>query len=167
MSKELKNIKQTVMEKIHHGDIKMRPKWYFVLGSLFAFLGLVASMVTSVFLFGLIRFSLRSHGPMGEYRLEQLLANFPWWTALIAVAGLGIGIWLLRRYDFSYKVNFWWVTALFIVAMVATGWILDMTGLNDTLLHRGPMQGMMRQYFEENGSWPGQGFRGRGIMEHY
>lgn len=154
------------MEKIHHGDIKMRPKWYFVLGSFLAFLGLVASMITSVFLFGLIRFSLRSHGPMGDYRLEQLLANFPWWTALIAIAGLSIGIWLLRRYDFSYKVHFWWVAVLFVTAVIATGWILDMTGLNDKLLNRGPMQGMMRQYFEENGSWPGQDFHRRGIMEH-
>ena len=69
MSKELKNISDDVMSKIRQGKITMRPKVYFVIGSIFTFAGLVLSILTSVFLIGLLRFSLRAHGPMGEYRL--------------------------------------------------------------------------------------------------
>jgi hypothetical protein len=159
MPKGLKNITCAVMNRIRQDKIKMRPRVYFVIGSLLTFIGLVASMLTSVFLVGLMRFSLRTHGPMGEYRLDQLLSNFPWWMTIITIAGLVIGIWLLRQYDFSYKINFKVMIIGVVFAIIVTGWLIDMTGLNDTLLHRGPMQGIMRQYFQENNIQPDQNFR--------
>lgn len=148
------------MDRIHQDKIKIRPRVYFVIGSLLTFVGLVASMLTSVFLVGLMRFSLRTHGPMGEYRLDQLLSNFPWWMTIIAIMGSVIGIWLLRRYDFSYKINFKVIIIGVVSAIIVAGWLIDMTGLNDTLLRRGPMQRMMRQYFQENNIQPDQNFRG-------
>jgi uncharacterized membrane protein YdcZ (DUF606 family) len=150
MPKELKNITQNVMNKIRHDKIKMRPKAYFIIGSLFSFMGLIASMLISIFLIGLIRFFLRTHGPMAEYRLEQMISSFPWWAIIVAILGLAIGIWILRRYDFSYKINFKIVVIIFIIAIIITGLIIDMTGLNDVLWRKGPMRGMMKQYFQEN-----------------
>jgi len=155
MSKELKNITGAVMDKIHYGKIKMRPKVYFVTGLLLAFFGLVASILISVFFVGLMRFSLRTHGPMGEYRLDQMLFSFPWWAVAVAILGLVIGIWLLRRYDFSYKINFKVIVVGFVVAIIVVGWVVDMTGLNDILFRQGPKQGIMRQYLQEN-NIPGQ-----------
>lgn len=146
MSKELETLSGSVMQKIHTDHIKMRPKAYFVLGSILTFVGLVASILTSIFLFSLLRFSLRSHGPMGEYRWEQLTTSFPWWALFIAFFGIIIGIWCLKQYDFSYKRDVRIIVLGFILAIIVSGWILDMTGLNDVLSRRGPMKGMMRQY---------------------
>ena len=157
MAKELKNITKVVMDRIHRDKIKMRPKVYFIAGSFLAFLGLVASTLVSVFLVGLMRFSLRTHGPMGEYRLDQMLSSFPWWAVAVAILGLLIGIWLLRRYDFSYKINFKVVVISFVVAIIVAGWVIDATGLNDILFRQGPKQGIIRQYLEENNIQPGQG----------
>lgn len=160
MSEEQNNLTRAVMDQIRHDRIKMRPKAYFVLGSLLTFIGLVASVFASVFLVGLVHFSLRSHGPMGEYRLEQILASFPWWTVAIALLGLVVGILLLRRYDFSYKQNFKAIVIGFVLAVILAGWIIDMTGFNDALSRRGPMQGVMRQYWEEQGIQPPGAGRG-------
>ncbi len=160
MSEEQNNLTGSVMEKIRHDGVKMRPKAYFVLGSLLTFVGLVASAVVSVFLVGLVRFSLRSHGPMGEYRLERILASFPWWTVAVALLGLIIGIVLLRRYDFSYKKNFKAIVIGFVLAVILAGWIVDMMGINDALSRRGPMQGVMRQYWKEQGIQPPGAGRG-------
>jgi len=157
MSKELKNITKVVMDRIHHDKIKMHSRAYFIIGSLLTFIGLVVSIIVSVFLVGLMRFSLRAHGPMGEYRLDQMISSFPWWMAAIAILGLVIGIWLHRRYDFSYKINYKVAVIGFVVAIIVAGLVIDMTGLNDTLLRRGPMQGMMRKYFQENNIQPGHG----------
>lgn len=157
MSEELKSITGAVMDRIHHDKIKMRPKVYFVIGSILTFIGLVLSILTSVFLIGLMRFSLRAHGPMGEYQLEELLSHFSWWGPICALLGLVIGIWLLRRYDFSYKINFKVLIIGFIAAIIVAGWVLDMTGLNDVLLHRGPTQGIMQQYLEENNTQQNSG----------
>lgn len=154
MSKELKNISDSVMGKIRQGKVSMRPRAYFIMGSLFTFVGLVLSILTSIFLIGLLRFSLRSNGPMGEIRLDELLSRFSWWGPVCALLGLVIGISLLRRYDFSYKVNFKVIIIGFVMAIIAAGWVLDMTGLNEVLLRQGPMQGVMKQYIEKNNNQP-------------
>ena len=142
------------MEQIHDKKIKMHSKIYFAIGSLLTFVGLISSAVVSVFLVGLIRFSLRSHGPMAGYRLDQILSSFPWWVPVLAIVGLIAGIWLLHKYDFSYKINFKFIIIGFVLAIIIGGWVVDTIGLNDTLIRRGPMQGMMRQYMQYG---PGSG----------
>jgi len=138
------------MNQIHDGKMKMRPRAYFIAGSILTFVGLVSSVVISVFLIGLIRFSLRSHGPMANYRLNQILSSFPWWAPVLAIIGLIAGIWLLRKYDFSFKFNFKMVIMGFILAIIVGGWIIDSIGLNDILIRRGPMRGIMRQYIQND-----------------
>lgn len=150
MSKELKNLTKSVMGQIHQGKVKMRPKIYFILGSIFTFVGLVLSILTSVFLISFIRFSLLSRGPMGEYRLEELLSHFSWFGPMFAVLGLMVGIWFLLQYDFSYKVNFKVIVAVFVTAVIVAGIILDMTGLNDVVFRHGKMRGKMQWYLQEN-----------------
>ncbi len=148
MSKDIKNITENIMSKIDHGQIKMKPKAYFVAGSVITFIGLVFTIIFSTFLIGLIRFSLRTHGPMGQYRFDQMLSNFPWWTAIFAVMALILGISLIKHYDFSYKIKPVVLIAGFIIAIFIAGLITDMTGLNDNLSRQGPMKGMMRPHLE-------------------
>jgi uncharacterized membrane protein len=150
MSKELKNITESVMDQIHEGKIKMKPKIYFIIGSILTFIGLTFSIIISIFLVGLTRFSIRAHGPMSQYRLDQILSNFPWWIIILAIISLIIGIWLIRQYDFSYKKETWMIVLGFILSIIIAGWAIDMIGLNNTLLQRGPMKGMMRNYIQEN-----------------
>ncbi|MFZ4631679.1 MAG: hypothetical protein ACOYL8_00555 [Patescibacteria group bacterium] len=139
MSKELKNISDSIMGEIRHGKLKMRPKLYFIIGSVLVFVSLILSALSSVFLFGLIRFSLRSHGPMGQYRFEQLLASFPWWAVILAFLGLVIGLRLIRKYDFSYKINFKIVIVGFVAAIIIAGYLVDVIGLNDLFSRQGCM----------------------------
>jgi len=137
MSKELNKTTEEIMSKIHKGQIKMRPRVYFIFGYILTIVGLVFSFVTSIFFVGITRFNLRSHGPMGEYRLEQLLSTFSWWMPVLAILGLITGIWLLRKYDFSYKINFKLLIIGLVASILIAGFVIDMTGLNDFWLHRG------------------------------
>ncbi len=135
----------------------MRPKIYFIFGSIFIFLGLVASGLTAVFIVSLMRFVIRSHGPMGQFRFEELLTSFPVWIPLVAILALFLGVALLRQFDFSYKKNFLIFVLGFVLAVIATGFILDMTGLDNIWLRRGPMRGMMKNIVPTTpgGGWPG------------
>lgn len=146
MSKELNKTKEEVMNKIKQGQIKMRPRFYFIFGYILTILGLVFSFMTSIFFVGITRFALRSHGPRGQYRLEQLLSTFSWWMPVLAIIGLIIGISLLRKYDFSYKINFRLLIMGLIVSVLITGFVIDMTGLNDFWLQRGNGQGQFRNF---------------------
>ena len=159
MSKELKNITENVMGQIHQGKIKMKPRLYFVVGSILTFLGAISAFVVSVFLVGLIRFSLRTHWGRGaQYKWDQMLSDFPWWIIIFTIISLGIGIWLIRKYDFSYKIKPWFVISGFILIIVTAGFLVDKMGLNDTLLHRGPMKETMNKYFQ-NKNQPQQDWR--------
>lgn len=151
MSKELKNITNDIMDQIHGEKIKMKPKIYFVVGSILTFIGLVSSVVVSIFLFGLIRFSLWSHGLMAGCKLDKILSVFPWWAPVLMIFGFVTGIWLLRKYDFSFKFNFKFLIVGFVLAIIVGGYIVDVVGLNDILARRGPMRGMMRQYLQIGG----------------
>lgn len=149
------------MGQIRQGKLKMRPKLYFIFGSIFTMVGLAASVVVSVFLISLTRFAFRSHGPMGQYRLEQLLSSFPWWAPILAIVALAAGIWLIRQYEFSYKTNFWAIIVGFVAVIVIAGWMIDLAGWDELLFRHGPMRGMMRHYFLEEGGrfQPGPGWR--------
>ena len=144
MSKELKNITESVMNKIHQDDIKMKPKIYFILGSVLTFVGLISAFVASTLLFGLVRFFLRTnYGWRAHARLSQMLESFPWWIVMLAVIGLVLGVWLIRKYDFSYKMKSWVMIAGFVLAVIISGIVIDSMGLNNILLNHGPMRGVM------------------------
>jgi hypothetical protein len=149
MPNKMKNITENVMGQIRQGKLKMRPKIYFVIGSVLAFIGLVTSIATSVFAIGLVRFFLRSNGGWGAlYRIERLILAFPWWILALAILGIVSGILFMRRYDISYKVNTKTAIILIISTAIVSGWLIDALGFNDLLAHRGPMQGMMRQHLQ-------------------
>jgi di/tricarboxylate transporter len=145
MPEELSDISKNVMNKINHGELRMRPRFYFVSGSILSFVGLVSCIISSIFLFGLIRFSLRSHGPMAEYRLEQILGSFPWVILIIGILSLVAGIWLLRKYDFAHKINIKLLIIGFVVAVVVAGYLIDVIGVNDLFYSRGYMNKIYRQ----------------------
>lgn len=156
-------ITNKVMEKIRSGEVKMRSRWLFVLGSVALIIGVSASAILAAFFVSLTSFSLRTHGPMGSHRLQEILASFPWWAPLLAIGGLGLGIWLLRKFDFSYKRGFYLVVIVLLVATILAGVTIDYLGLNDVWMRRGPM----RQYWQQMGQGAGQGSgqgQGQGMM---
>jgi hypothetical protein len=155
-------ITNKVMDKIHSGKVKMRSRWYFVFGSIALTLGLASSAILAAFFVSLTSFSLRTHGPIASYRLQEILTSFPWWAPLLAIGGLGLGIWLLRKFDFSYKKSFILIIAALLLATILAGVTIDYLGLNDVWMKRGPM----RQYWQQMSQTPGrhgQG-QGRGMM---
>lgn len=124
----------------------MKPRWYFILGSLGVFVGLMGIAIVSTFLVSLIAFSLRAHGPMGDQRFQQLLQGFPWWALGVALGGIVSGVFLLKKFDFSYKKNFPIIILIFIGSILIAGFAIDYLGL-DSLWSRGRvMRGLYQQY---------------------
>lgn len=147
------------MKKILTGQVAMKPKWVFIVGSFSMMLGLLGSTITSIFLMSIIAFSLRSHGPMGAIRFEQLVSNFPWWAPMLALLGLGCGIWFLKQYDFSYKKNFTVLIILFIVSVIASGWVMDAVGISASWSRQGPMRRLyLQSEIDRSTIAPGQGW---------
>ncbi len=134
------------MNLIREGKVKMKPRWYFVLGSLLGFLGLVGTSLTALFLLNLLIFYFRAKGPFVEWRVRFLLENFPWWIPVLAGAFILLSIMFLKKYEFSYKKNFLLITLAFITALFVGAYLLDVFGLNRFILRRGP--GNMREFYK-------------------
>lgn len=166
MSDKKLNIKKNVMEQINKEKVSMKPKFYFVLAGILTFAGLILSIIASVFVFSLIDFLIRANGPMKDVRLTLLISTFPWWILILGILGLVFGIIFLRKFDFSYKLNPLLLITFFVAAVIIAGVLIDVTGLDNLWLQRGPMQGIMRQYMQNNNLQP-NGFgnmqRGRGF----
>ena len=146
------------MDQIRTDKVVMKPRIYFIAGSILAGVGLITAVISSVFLLSLARFLFRAHGPMAQYRLDMIVASFPLWIPLLAGISLIGGIILLRQYDFSYKKNFWLITTVFVASVLAAVLLIDASGLNDLWFRKGPMKGILRNYLPDtirNSDTPG------------
>ena len=155
------NIEKEVMSQVKSGKITMKPKWYFVAGSLLMFGSIISLTVISIFLFNLALFALRPHyGPGAGARVEMLVNSFPWWAPILAIGGVILAIWLLRKYDFSYRKNFTLIILSFILAVIIGAVFIDALGFNDYFAKRGPMRGFYRQF--ENQKYDNSQPKGKG-----
>lgn len=140
-------LEKKIMDKIRSDEVQMKPRWYFVSGSLLLFMGIVSFSIIAVFLTTVTMFLLRQHGPRGAERYELLWSSFPWWMPFFAVVGIIGGILLLKRYDFSYKKNFVGIIIIFILAVIAAAVAIDKLVLNDFWSRQGYGQGFYRNEY--------------------
>lgn len=154
------DIQKAVMGKITTGSISMKPRWYFLLGTLLTGVGLLGASILSIFLITISLFLLKQHGPMGEWRLQLMLESFPWWIAVLAVVGLLVGIYFLKKYDFSYRHNFLFIVLSFVIVIMLAAVVIDLSGINDTWFG----QGLGRRYFGRMDTVTPSGQRRQGRM---
>lgn len=134
-AKRKQDLTKKVMEQIHEGRVKMRPRIYFVVGSLLLGGGLAVAVGVAVFFVNLTFFRLRTYAPLGFLKfghlgLRPFLTVFPWLPLFISVVGIVAGIAFLRRYDFSYKKGFVGVSIGFLAAVLTIGMLLSPLGFD-------------------------------------
>jgi len=132
------NLEKIVMDKVRTNEIQMKPKWHFWLGSSLMITGLISVSILAVFMTNLTLFLLKEHGPMGQWRLQQIIDSFPLWVPFLAIVSIGLGLLMLKKYDFSYKKNIWLTVLGFVVAIILTALILDYSGMDNIWKRRGP-----------------------------
>lgn len=145
MSKDKKlDIETKIVSQIKTGKINMKPRWYFIAGSLILISSLVGLSMGIIFLANLSVFLMRKSGPLMAWRVQSILSTFPWWIPVTAIVGIFVAIWLLKKYDISYKKNFSLIAVAFIVSVLFAGLLLDRLGLNEHL-----SRGRMRKFYQE------------------
>ncbi len=130
MQKKL-NITNSVMKKIENNDIKLKSKWYFTFLSVILTLGTILTFISSVFLFSILNFLLKTHGPRYEYRLNLMLGSFPFYIPIFAVVFLVSGFYLLKKYEFSNKIDFKYILLIGLISIFLGGFVIDFFNLNN------------------------------------
>lgn len=138
------------MAQVKSKKISMKPRWHFLAGSILMMLSVIGLSIGTIFFINLTLFLLRSHGPMGQWRLQTMLTSFPWWAPILSVFGMISGIRLFKHYDFSYKKNFTAIAIGFIASILISAAILDYSGLSNLWFTRGPMRQFNQSLQEQN-----------------
>jgi hypothetical protein len=97
------------------------------------------------FLINLIFYLSRRNYAIGYWRLQHILESFPLWLPFFAILAIISGIWLLRRYDFSYKKNFIIIIMAFVLSIIISAWLINHLGINEAW----SKQGRMRRFYQQ------------------
>jgi len=130
------SMKEKMLAKINTGEVKMMPRWYFVLrGLLWASLGvvlfLVAIYVLSFFLFFLRETGLWFAPGFGLEGLMLFVVSSPW-ILVAAVGGFVLVLYLLvRSYAFSYKKPLVYSMIGIVLAVIGIASVLQSVGFHD------------------------------------
>lgn len=168
MSKSKKvNLENKILKKILTNQIKMKPRWYFIVGSSLLLLGITLLSFTSIFLTNLTIFLIHKRGP-GSMRLEMMINSFPWWVPILAICGIISGILLFKKYDISYKKNFLFLIIGFIITILLTAFLINSLGFNENWSRKKPLMRFYRQFEQQNKNYPkGPGNRLNQRFEKY
>jgi glucan phosphoethanolaminetransferase (alkaline phosphatase superfamily) len=105
------DIKSEVLDKINAGEIRMKPKIYFLFIWLFSILGIVSSAVISAYLLSITIFWLRIHTANtmaygARANLKEAIDLFPWLSISGAVLAFIITALLIQRHGTLYRHRF-------------------------------------------------------------
>lgn len=114
------DLSKKVMAEIKTKKIKMRPKIYFVFGSLLLGFGLSLAIFLAVFFMNIIYFHFRMR-----------VFYFPWSSLGITIISLLLGLMLLRKYDFSYRKSFFLLTLILTGIVFFLSFVLNVLRLNE------------------------------------
>lgn len=131
------SIHDKVVKAIETGQVKMRPKWHFVLYGVFWAVGMILAFLTLLYLASFIIFVLRETGTwfvpgFGLRGLGIFFLALPWLLLLVAIIFLVLLEILIRRYSFAYGRPLLYSVLAIIFFVVLGGFVLARP-----LLHRG------------------------------
>lgn len=107
-SEEKKSVRADIMKAISRGDIRMKPRWHFILLSALYVTGAIIVFLTLLYTTSLGVFFVRDSGALfapsfGGRGWFSLLQSLPWLLISLVLLFAGILELLVRRYAFVYK----------------------------------------------------------------
>jgi hypothetical protein len=137
MPEQPDHIKENVLEKIRTSEVRMKPRYHFVLKVAFISFLAVLSLSASAFLFSYIFFSIQVTHHLflvgfGERGIITFLLFFPWQILAIDIVLLLILERMLKQFKFGYRSPL----AYLFLAILALAIVFAII-INETSFHQG------------------------------
>lgn len=137
MEKDKKDLSKKIIDRINTEKIRIRPRYQFIVAAALIMMGILGTVLSSAYFFGLSIFAFRARGPLSSIGLTRAFGDIPWWALLLALLGLGLGYWLWKKSETPYKIT----PATAIITMLAitftAGIIINSLGWGDRWFNRG------------------------------
>lgn len=123
-------INKAVMEQIKSGQVKMRPRVYFVILSALSIgaailAGLALTYLSSVMFFWWRVQSAETMAWGARANLGQAIASFPWWALIVAIILLIIITHLVRQHGQLYRHKLSTILLVIVTGAVVFGFVLS------------------------------------------
>lgn len=147
-----------IIEKIKSGEVKMKPKTYFILkGVLFGF-GLVLILFFTIFLFSFVLFVARLNSILffstfGLWGLKTFLISFPWASFFVAVGSVLLLEILTKKLTKVYRYPIIYSFLLILIVILAVSLFISKTTAHKKLWEKArqnqlPVAGRLYQDYE-------------------
>lgn len=151
MKKSKDNIEQHVMAKITEGQVKMRPKFYFVALSIVGILGLTLLSLVAAYSISLLSLWVRIQNAPGpaygaKRNFTSLVDRFPWWALLLSGLTIVLIIFLAKRKGPFYKIRLSYLVGAAVIIILLAGFVLSYSQFPNIIKghpHQGNGQGLM------------------------
>lgn len=126
----------SIMNQIHRGSIKMKPKSYFVTIAILKKTALIVGFALAIFFASLVFFKFRIYDPFGflifgKLGIAAFTKSVPWDIVLLcSVSTAGI-LYSIKKFELLFTKSFSFVSALILVVVFVGGIVLDQTGMNE------------------------------------
>ena len=138
---EKKSISDAVLNKIKSGQVKMRPKMYFILRAILVMLAVIGVALFTLFLISFINFNLRASGVLflpdfGFRGIGLFFKSLPWLLILVALLLIIVLEVLVKRFSFTYRRPILYSVLAIIIIVFLGSFIIGKTQLHPGLFWR-------------------------------
>jgi hypothetical protein len=142
-----KDLSKDIIKRIKKGKVKMRPKAYFVAGSTLLGIGFAGFLLFAIVFMNRAFFRFRVFGPFGNLFLGRagirpFILTFPFLSLILALTGIVGGLFILRRYEFSYKRSLVTLLVGTTAFVITAGAVLDVVGFGEKVASAGTISSL-------------------------
>ena len=140
------SLKDQVMASVKSGQLKMRPKWHFVLRASLLAVGTMAAALALLYLASLFLFIAHETGlwmapAFGWHGVMVFLISLPWVLILLVLLFIVILETLVRHYTFAYRMPLIYSGLAIILLVVAGGLLVATTPFHKKMADCPPVGG--------------------------
>lgn len=142
-----RNTKQTILDKIARGEVRQRPRAYFLLRGVFWMAAILLTLLVAGFLASFVFFTLRVSGVglapgLGFRGIPILLGGTPWFILLLALLVYVVLEVLARRYAIAYRRPLTLSLLIGLLLVVGVGSAIARTEFHDAMFSRATQGGL-------------------------
>lgn len=140
------SVERGVMDAIHSGRVRMRPRWKFILSGVLAALGVVILVCTLLFIVSFAIFTLRETGVLftpdfGMRGLFEFFSELPLILIVLLIPFVIVLEVLVRRYRVGYRTPLLISVISILLIVIVGGYAIERTRVHDMLLHQARLPG--------------------------
>lgn len=136
--KQKNSVSDKILNKIKKGDIKMKPKIYFILRMILLTLGVLFLFLFIIYLISFIMFSLRTSGLLfmprfGFFGIGILFSSLPWLLILLAITLIIVLEIFTKHFTFIYRQPLLYSLLIIIVLILTLSFLIEKTPFHSNL----------------------------------